>query len=193
MKKKLIALATKTKSSKMKVVLIDETPSIVDNLASRGPIESNQVSVVASVMRIVVDKSLDVTGWISDPTKVKSTFTHTITMIDNIIICTSLYSQYEIHFNTITEAVNFWNEYMKTSIHEYRDYRVKSIYSVKLSGPDGNIYSVLVNCIKLVWSQSEQDVMKTRVLSSTSYENALAVISEYVKIEDTSDPKIFQS
>ena len=52
---------------------------------------------------------------------------------------------------------------------------------IDLSGPDGNIFAVVAQAGVLL-SELQKREMRSRVLQSHSYEEALAIVEEYVKI-----------
>jgi hypothetical protein len=61
----------------------------------------------------------------------------------------------------------------------------KTDIEVELSGHDGNIFSIMARVSKALRREGHADLaleMRTRVTQQNSYEDALAVISEYVEI-----------
>ena len=66
---------------------------------------------------------------------------------------------------------------------------------LKLLGHDGNVFSILGDASRLLKQNGQPEAAKEmfdRVTSSQSYEQALAIISEYVETElsrDTDQPK----
>ena len=96
--------------------------------------------------------------------------------------------------------VHFWNsDYFRMDILHKIPEQIKPECAVKpklkLLGHDGNVFSILGDASRLLKQNGQPEAAKEmfdRVTSSQSYEQALAIISEYVETElsrDTDQPK----
>ena len=64
--------------------------------------------------------------------------------------------------------------------------KMKPVMKINLNGPDGNIFAVVgkaIDVMKKAYSEKEIKDLKNRVFNSKSYDEALSVVEEYVKIK----------
>jgi hypothetical protein len=67
---------------------------------------------------------------------------------------------------------------------------MKPVMKINLNGPDGNIFAVVGKAIDIMekaYSEKEIKDLKNRVFNSKSYDEALSVVGEYVKIKQVKD------